>query len=54
MAHRWGLSLLLILCAFASAVADVISDYQAQVEKLSHDAVFAELEKHPERETERR
>ena len=49
MARRSFLSSFLLLCAFASTLADVISDYQAQIEKLSHDAVFAELEKHPER-----
>jgi hypothetical protein len=43
------LCLLLMLCAMATAPAGVISDYQARTEKLSHDAITAALEKHPER-----
>jgi hypothetical protein len=49
MTRRSSLLLLFVFCAFGSVLGDVISDYQARVEKLSHDAVFADLEKHPER-----
>ncbi len=45
------LSLLLTECSLASALADVVSDYQAKTGKLSEDAVSAEIEKHPERWT---
>jgi hypothetical protein len=49
MPHRRFLSLLVMLCAVGVARAGVIADYQARIEKLSHDAITAELEKHPER-----
>jgi hypothetical protein len=42
-------SLLLISCAVINASTGVVSDYQTHTDKLCHDAVFAEFEKHPER-----
>jgi hypothetical protein len=43
------LCLLLLLCVFDTARAGIIADYQARCEKLSLDAITAQLEKHPER-----
>jgi hypothetical protein len=49
MRHLAQFSLLFMSWAVANASTNVVSDYQRRAEKLSHDTVFAEFERHPER-----